>query len=122
MTDNNISNVTFHDSAVRGFYQNGSNITIELDGVSIEDGSGGENLFSAIVIIDNVKKIFRNSAPVNSIHKEKGDGELYDLEQEGDKIIVSIQWEEYNPSCSDFVVYDIVGGEMSFKLTSCHKV
>jgi hypothetical protein len=122
MTDNNISNVTFHDSTVRGFYQNGSNITIELDGVSIEDGSGGENLFSAIVIIDNVKKIFRNSAPVNSIHKEKGDGELYDLEQEGDKIIVSIQWEEYNPSCSDFVVYDIVGGEMSFKLTSCHKV
>jgi hypothetical protein len=122
MTDNNISNVTFHDSTVRGFYQNGSNITIELDGVSIEDGSGGENLFSAIVIIDNVKKIFRNSAPVNSIRKEKGDGELYDLEQEGDKIIVSIQWEEYNPSCSDFVVYDIVGGEMSFKLTSCHKV
>jgi hypothetical protein len=102
-----LAQVSFHEATIVNISRLGDVVDLALDGVLIADTRRPAN-----VTVEGVRGVLRDGSPANELHMEEEDGEILTLREEGEDVILVVQWNDFATKRQDIVVYKLLGGKI----------
>lgn len=107
-----LSHVSFHEAILTGIMRTGSNVTLTLEDVHVADVQR-----AAEVVVEGVDLVLRNDLPIADLRMEKVDGEVLTLREDGGRVLLAVEWNDFATRSQETVVYAFEGSEVTLQAT-----
>lgn len=111
MAITNQNQISFHESTLVSISQFNDKIKLSLDDVLVCDARMPKDVY-----IENINSISKNNVSVRSVSMEEEDGEVLNIYQQDEDVVLVVQWNNFFKKTQNTVVYKFCGEKVVLRV------